>query len=178
MNIATLLSLPAELCLKIFEYLSSFDLFCAFADLNNARLRQLAFSRPFALNANLIGYAQMTQISATPRFLAQLRSIALHRSLTADAFLTFWTQMITPTFHTPHLDRLLITNANDGPYTLVGELLQPLSSASNLRCIHLRFPFVTASYLIVLKELVRTATSFHTMLLECDQGMQRTCLSK
>ena len=170
MSVGKLESLPAELCLKLFEYLSSFDLLRAFADLNNARLQQLAFSRPFALDASIIGYAEMKQIFATPRLLVQLRSITRNSSLTADAFYAYWTQMIAPAYIKPHIDRLLVTNVNHHPYTLVPALLQQLSFESNLHYIHLRFPYLTVSYTMVLQQLVRTATSFQTMILEIDEG--------
>ena len=129
--------------------------------------------RPSVRSFPRLRWPEQRSSSATGLFSTVRASCKAHRLREDDVFLTFWKQTLTPAFLNLHLDRWLISNANDYPSTLVGTLLQPLSSASNLR-----LPYIGASYLMVLQDLVRRATSFHTMMLEYDRGPKRTSLSE
>jgi hypothetical protein len=132
-------SLPAEIWLHIFDYLSSFDVFQAFAEIRNGRAQQMMLSRASALKASRMSYAKMKEIFSTPHYLVLLRTITLDNSLTFQAFYGYWTRMISPVSITPITERLLIHEAEYDTYTLADDLLKPLSFGSSLRCIHLLF---------------------------------------
>ena len=163
--------LPPEIWLHIFDYLSSFDLFHAFADINNVRTQDIVFSRSLALNARTISYSKMKQIFSTPRYLILLRTVTLDNSLTSQAFYAYWTRMISPIYITPNIERLIIHEAEYYMYTIIDDLLKPLSVGSSLRCIHLFFVSCNMYYTSFLEALIRSATSFHTMILEVEHGM-------
>lgn len=69
-----------------------------------------------------------------------------------------------------YIERLTVTHADDYPYSLVPRLRQRLSLGTNLRHVHLRFLCVANGYKTILDFLVRTSTSFQTMIFEIQDG--------
>jgi hypothetical protein len=179
---STLESLPNELLLKIFSYLSSFDLCQAFLDLKNVRIQHLLTSINHSFDVSLMHYNQLRQFLLNNNndfmhcFTALIDTIVLRSSHACWMLFDHWRE----TFHDtqqinmflPSIKRLFILNTEDYQYGLVKSVLIPLVFTHNtLQYLHLVFEKPTHSYSDILSELVRHRISVNTMILEVENGM-------
>jgi hypothetical protein len=172
MNTSKFELLPNELLSLIFDYLSSFDLFKAFFDIQNERIKHLFMSRPLVLNAKIMSHAQMNNIFSVPNFSALLRTIILNNSCASSAFYEYWTTATSPKYLTPSVERLIIMETEYYTYDIVYSLITPLSLGDNtLKYLHLVFEYPNDRYMLVLINLIETQTSVHSMILEVEKGM-------
>jgi hypothetical protein len=170
MNITKFESLPNELWILIFGYLSPFDLFKAFFDIKNQRIKHIIMSQSLVLDARIMSYAQMNNIFNTPNFSNLLRSIILNNSCTSIAFYEHWREMTSPNYLTPSIERLVIVEAEYYTYGIV-YLIAHLSLGNILQYLHLEFEYPNYEYMHVLITLVETQTSVHSMILGVKNGM-------
>jgi hypothetical protein len=171
MNISKLESLPTELWLLIFDYLSSFDLFKAFFDIKIKRIEHIMMSRPLILNTKLMSYTQMSNMCTLPNFFTLLHTIILDNSSASMAFYRYWTTMTSPTHFTPSIKRLIVMETEYHAYGIVYDLVRPLSLGNTLQYLHLEFEYPDNEYMEFLTSLAKTQTSIHTMILEVKKGM-------
>jgi hypothetical protein len=171
MDISKLESLPTELWLYIFNYLSFFDLFKAFCHIQNKRIQQIIHSQSFVLNTKLISYSEMNQIFVMPNYLALLHTVILDNSCASSAFYKYWTKIIPPMYKTPKVERLIVLQTEYYIYNIVDSLLISLSLGDSLQYLHLIFQYPHSKYNMVLEHLIKSETSFHTMIFEVEKGM-------
>jgi hypothetical protein len=177
----TLESLPNELLLIMFGYLSSFDLCRAFLEVKNARIQRLLTSIHHSLDVSSMHYNQLRQFLSnnndfTNRFTALIDTVVLRDSSACRILLDHWEKALhdTELFNKwlPSIKRLLILNPNYYQYGLVQPLLLPLVSHDNtLQHLHLVFERPTHTYSSILSQLILHRISVHTMTLEVEQGM-------
>lgn len=171
MNINKLELLPNELWLLIFGYLSSFDLFQAFFDIENKRIRHMLMSRSLIFNTQILSYTQMNNIVKIHEFFTLLRTIILDDSCSSLAFYDFWTTVTSPVYITPSIERLIIKKTEHYADNIVNDLIKPLSFGNTLQYLHLTFESVDSDYTLVLTDLAKTQSSVPTMILEVQKGM-------
>jgi hypothetical protein len=180
MKKSTLESLPNELLLIIFSYLSSFDLFQAFLDLKNARIKHLLTSIRHSLDVSSMHYNRLRQFLSSNndhinRFTALIDTVVLHNSSACLMLVDHWKKTLKDTelFNTlsPSIKQIFILNANYYEYHFVQPVLIPLLFGNNtLQYLHLVFERATNAYSSILSELVLHHISVHTMILEVEQG--------
>jgi hypothetical protein len=173
-------SLPNELLLIIFSYLSSFDLFQAFVDLKNTRIENLLTSTRHSLDVSSMHYNQMRQFLSSSndyinRFTALIDTLVLHTSSACVMLINHWKKTLKDTklFNTlfPSLKQIIISDAHYYQCIFVNPILLNLLSGNNtLQYLHLVFEQPTFAYSSILSELVRHHISVHTMILEVKQG--------
>jgi hypothetical protein len=188
MNKSTFESLPNELLLIIFSYLSSFDLCQAFLYLNNARIQYLLTSIRHSLNVSLMHYDQLhlwlnSNQNHKNRFTTLIDTIVLNDSCACSTLLEYWGKTFNENdqFNVlfPSIKRLFIFQAEFYPYILVRPILIPLLFSNNtLQYLYLVFKEPTRSYSRILLELIHHGISVHTMILEVEQGMLSNRFSK
>lgn len=182
MKKSTLESLPNELLLIVFGYLSSFDLYRAFLDVKNARIERLLTSIRHTLDLSALHYDQLRQFLSssdhdiTNRFATLIDTVVLRDSIGCMMFFDHWKRILNDTeslnVWLPSIKQLLILNVNHYEYILVESLLRPLIFRSNtLQYLHLVFEQPTNTYSSVLSDLVFRRISIHTMILEVKRGM-------
>ncbi|UJR35439.1 hypothetical protein I4U23_028196 [Adineta vaga] len=186
-------SLPNELFLIIFSYLSSFDLCQAFLDINNARIQSLLTSIRHSLDVSLMHYDQLhlwlnSNHDNRNRFTTLIDTVVLNNSYPCRTLLEYWkktfkeSEQINILF--PSIKRFIVLQAEHFPHDYIRTTLVPLVSANNtLQYLHLIFKIPRCSYPKVLAELIRYRISVHTMILEVEQdhncwSEQRECLHK
>jgi hypothetical protein len=181
MKKSTLESLPNELLLKIFSYLSSFDLCQAFFDLKNVRIQHLLTCISHSFDVSLMHYNQLRRFLLSNNndfmhyFTALIDTIVLRNSCACRMLFSHWDE----TFHDtqqinmflPSIKRLFILNTENYQYGLVQGALLPFVFAHNtLQYVHLVFKQPTNSYSSILSELVHHRISVNTMILEVEKG--------
>ena len=174
-------SLPNELLLIIFSYLSVFDLCETFLDLNNARIQYLITSIRRSFDVSLMHYNQLHQwLNDSQDHIIHITSLintlVLHDSCACFMVIDYWektlkeTELINILF--PSLKRLFILDADCYSYGLVRPILVPLVFNNHtLQYLHLIFKDPMDSYSSILSDLVVHRISVHTMILEVEQGM-------
>ena len=171
MNISKFESLPTELCLSIFNYLSSFDLFNAFFHINNKRFQQIIDCQTFIFNTKLISYLKMNQILNTSNYFLLVRTIILDNSDSCQAFYKYWREN-SSILITPKLERLIVKKMEYYLYSFQFPLIS-LSFGNSLKCLHVIFPYTCSdsSYMFFINILIKAQISFHTMIFEMEKGM-------
>jgi hypothetical protein len=174
-------SLPNELLLIIFSYLSPFDLCQTFLDLNNARIQCIITSIRHSFDVSLMHYNQFHQWLNNSqdhiiRFTSLIDTLVLHDSWACFMLIDYWektlkeTELINTLF--PSIKRLFILNADCYSFRLVEPILVPLFFNNHtLQYLHLIFNDPTQRYSSILSDLVVHRISVHTMILEVEHGM-------
>ncbi|CAF0953303.1 unnamed protein product [Rotaria sordida] len=188
MSKITLESLPNELLLIIFSYLSSFDLCQAFLYLNNARIQHLLTSIRHSFNVNLMHYDQLhlwlnSNQNHRNHFTNLINTVVFNDSYASRMLLEYWEKTFNGTdqFNVlfPSIKRLVMLQAECYSYTLIQAILIPLVFANNtLQYLHLIFKEPASNYPRILSKLILHRISVHTMILEVEQGMLLKILSK
>lgn len=182
MKKSTLESLPNELLLIIFSYLSSFDLCRTFLDMKNVRIERLLTSIRHWLDVSSMNCSQLHQFLSssddiTNRFTALIETLVLHDSLACMTLLDHWKKTLNETellnVWLPSIKQLLILNPDSYEYGFVEPFLIHLVFHNNntLQHLHLVFERPTHQYSTILSQLVFHRISVHTMILEAKQGM-------
>ncbi|CAF3626498.1 unnamed protein product [Rotaria sordida] len=181
MSKSTLESLPNELLLMIFGYLSSFDLCQAFLDVKNARIEHLLTSIRHTLDVSSMHYNQLRQFlsninnDTTKHFTALIDTVVFRHSPGCMMFLDYWEKALNDTalfnMLLPSIKQLLILNADYYQYGLIDPLLISLAFHNNtLQRLNLIFDTPTYPYSSILSDLVLHHISVHTMILEVEKG--------
>jgi hypothetical protein len=185
MKKSTFESLPNELLLIIFGYLSSFDLCQAFLDLKNARIEHLLTSIHHSLDVSSMHYDQLCQFlgnisnDTAKRFTALIDTLVFRDSLGCSKLFYHWEKTVhaTELFNMPFssIKKLLILDAKYYQYRLIQSLLTSLVLHNNtLQYLHIIFERPANTYLSILSELISHRISVHTMVLEVEKGMHKT----
>ncbi|CAF3913698.1 unnamed protein product [Rotaria sp. Silwood1] len=188
MSKSTLESLPNELLLIIFSYLSSFDLCQAFLCLNNARIQHLLTSIRHSFNVNLMHYDQLhlwlnSNQNHRNRFTNLINTVVFNGSYASRTLLEYWEKTFNGTdqFNVlfPSIERLIMLQAEYCSYYCIQPILIPLVFANNtLQYLHLIFKKPAWKYSRILSRLIVHRISVHTMILEVEQGMLSNIFSK
>lgn len=179
----TLESLPNELLLIIFSYLSSFDLCRAFLHLKNARIERLITSIRHVLDVSSMHYRQLHQFlstsndDTTKHFTILIDTVVLRRSSACATLYHHWRKILNDNelfnIWLPSIKQLLVFNANYYGIELVQPFLRPLVFHNTLQHLHLVFERPTHEYSAILSQLVHYCISVHTMILEVEKGTSR-----
>jgi hypothetical protein len=182
MKKSTFESLPSELLLMIFSYLSSYDLCRAYLDVKNARIEHFLTSMRHSLDVSSMHYGQLHQFLSninndiTKRFIALIDTVVLDDSSGCMELVSYWektlneTELLTIPVLT--IKQLLVLNAECYKYALVQPLLTSLVHYSDtLRYLHLVFERPSDTYSTLLSKLIHSCISVHTMILEVEKGM-------
>ncbi|CAF2067975.1 unnamed protein product [Rotaria magnacalcarata] len=184
MNKRTFESLPNEILLIIFRYLSSFQLCQAFLYVKNSRIEHLLTSIRHSLDVSSIHYDQLYQFlsninnDTTKRFTALIDTLVLRDASTASLMLLNYTgrslndNELFVTMILPSIKQLVIFNAENYSYLSIEPLLTPLAFHKNtLQRLHLIFDRPT-SYFSILSWLISSRISIHTIKLEVEKGYE------
>ncbi|CAF0904069.1 unnamed protein product [Adineta ricciae] len=187
MGKSTLESLPNELLLTAFSYLSSFDLCQAFLDINNARVQSLLSSIHHSFNVDLMHHDQLHDWlngdrNLRNRFTSLIETVVFNDSPGCHMLMKYWEKVLSD--KDPYnvlfssIKRFVVTQAERYSYSLVGSILVPFTFADNtLQYVHFIFNEPTFGYSRMLSELIERRVSIHTMILEAEQGMLSTQFS-
>jgi len=188
MSKSTFESLPNELLLIIFSYLSSFDLCQTFLYINNTRIQSLLTSIRHSFNVNFMHYDQLhlwlnSNQNHRNRFTNLIDTIVFNNSYACRTLLEYWEKTFDESDQSNVLfssvKRIVVLQAQCCPYILVRPILIPLTFANNtLQYLHLIFKEPTSGYSSILSELICHRISVHTMILEVKQGMLLKLSSK
>ena len=181
MGRCTFEALPNELILLIFEYLPLLDLYQAFFHINNARLVQLFLSKrhPFVVGSLRCG--QMCRLldannEVHLKCLTDLiDTLVLDDTLASSAFSDHISQRMdmTQPLHCrlSSMTQLIIFKADHRCNRMIRSLLLPINLRNHsLQRVHLVFQRPTDKYTAILSTLVSNCISFHTMILEIENG--------
>jgi hypothetical protein len=181
MSKSTLESLPNELLILIFSYLSSFDLCQSFLYLNNNRIEHLLISIRHSFNVNFMYYDQLhlwfnTNHNQRNRFTNLIDTIIFNDSFASRTLLEYWEKTFNETDQSnvlfPSVKRLVMFQAECSSDILIQTILIPLTFDNNtLKYLHLIFKEPASNYPRILSKLLVHRISVHTMILEVEQGM-------
>ncbi|CAF0927559.1 unnamed protein product [Adineta steineri] len=188
MSKSTFESLPNELLLIIFSYLSSFDLCQTFLYINNIRIQSLLTSIRHLFNVNLMHYDQLhlwlnSNQDHRNRFTNLIDTVVFNDSYACRTLLGYWEKTFNETDQSnvffASVKRIVVLQAEHYSYSLVRPILVPLVLAENkLQHLHLIFKEPAFGYAKILSDLIDYRVSVHTMILEVEQGMLLKLLSK
>jgi hypothetical protein len=189
MSRCTFESLPNELILLVFEYLSLIDLYQAFSHIGHARLVQLFLSKRHPFVAGSLRCGQMCRLlnvnnEAYLRCLTDLiDTLVLDDSLASSVFLEHVSERMDVTqpfpFRLQSMTQLIIFKADNHCVQMIRSLLLPINFCNHpLRWVHLVFNQATDEYSTVLSTLVSNRISFHTMILEVENGTSSSYFKK
>jgi hypothetical protein len=176
----TLESLPNELILLIFDYLSLFDLCQSFLHVNNIRLQELLLSKRHSFMPSSLCYQQMSRLlNDNNHFTFQcftnfIETLVLDSSYASNMFCTHLRERLrnTSPFNV-YLSSMtqIISETEDYICDVAVVLLLPLNSINhNLQHLHLIFEQPDYNYGFSLMILVKYLISFKTMTLEVKRG--------
>jgi hypothetical protein len=187
MSKSTLESLPNELLLIIFSYLSSFDLCQALLYLNNTRIQHLLTWIRHPFNVNLMHYDQLhlwlnSNQNHRNRFTNLIDTVVFNDSYASRTLLEYWKKTFNESDQSnvlfPSIKRLVMLQTECCSY-IIQAILIPLIFANNtLQYLHLIFKEPVSNYPEILSKLIVHRISVHTMILEVEQGMLLKILSK
>jgi hypothetical protein len=178
---STFESLPNELLLMIFSYLSSYDLCRVYLDVRNARIEHLLISMRHSLDVSSMHYGQLHQFLSninndiTKRFIALIDTVILDDSSACMELVSYWkktlneTELLTIPVLT--IKQLLVLNAEYYSYGLIQPLFTLVHYSNTLRYLHLVFKTPSDKYSSMLSQLIRCRISVHSMVLEVEKGM-------
>jgi hypothetical protein len=187
MSKSTLESLPNELLLIIFSYLSSFDLSQAFLYVNNARIQHLLTSIRHSFNVNLMHYDQLhiwlnSNQNHRNRFTNLIDTIVFNDSYASRTLLEYWEKTFNETDQSnvlfPSIKRLVMLQAECSCILIQAILINLVFANNTLQYLHLIFKEPASNYPRILSKLIVRRISVHTMILEVEQGMLLKILSK
>ena len=178
---STLESLPNELFLIIFGYLSSLDRCRSFFGIKNARIESLLYSIRHSLHVSSMHYTQLHEFlsdennNATDHFTSLIDTVVLRNSTACMMLYKYWTNRLNDpeslNVWLPSIKQLLILNAHHY-FLMVRFLLKPLLFCGDtLQHLHLVFKKPSDDYSKILSDLVLHRISVHTMILEVEKGM-------
>ncbi|CAF1632611.1 unnamed protein product [Rotaria magnacalcarata] len=184
MNKSTFESLPNEILLIIFRYLSSFQLCQAFLHVKNSRIEHLLTSIRHSLDISSMHYDQLYQFlsninnDTTKRFTTLIDTLVLRGASTACLMLLNYLEkssndnQLFITMILPSIKQLVIFNAENYSYLSIEPLLTPLAFHKNtLQRLHLVFDRPT-SYFSILSWLISSRISIYTIKLEVEKGYE------
>ncbi|CAF1925183.1 unnamed protein product [Rotaria magnacalcarata] len=184
MNKSTFESLPNEILLIIFRYLSSFQLCQAFLHVKNSRIEHLLTSIRHSLDISSMHYDQLYQFlsninnDTTKRFTTLIDTLVLRGASTACLMLLNYLEkssndnQLFVTMILPSIKQLVIFNAENYSYLSIEPLLTPLAFHKNtLQRLHLVFDRPT-SYFSILSWLISSRISIYTIKLEVEKGYE------
>lgn len=187
MNKSTFESLPNELLLIIFSYLSSFDLCQAFLYINNPRIQSLLTFISHSLNVTFMQHDQLhLWLNNNPnqrnRFNNLIDTLIFDHSCACESLLEYWEKSFKENGQHnvlfPSVKRIIVLGAECISYSLFGPILKPLVFANDtLQYLHLITKEGTLSYLNMLSRFIDYRVSVHTMILEVELGMLLALLS-
>jgi hypothetical protein len=189
MEKSTLESLPNELLLIIFSYLSPFDLCQTFLNVKNVRIERLLTTRSHWLDVSSMHYIQLRQFLSssdddlTNRFTTLIETVVLRDSFACMMLLGDWKKTFNDgelsKMWLPSIKHLLILNGDYYVFGFVHTILSPLTFRStSLQRLHIIFERPARNYSILLSQLVDCCISVHTMILEVEKGMPENLLQK
>ncbi|CAM4749867.1 unnamed protein product [Rotaria magnacalcarata] len=173
MSKSTIESLPNEIWLIIFSYLSSFDICQAFLDIKNTRIEHLLTSMHHILYANSMHYDQVRQIENehndhTNRFLALIHTVVLGDSRGCKVLEADWETRLNK--YLLSIKKLVILDGDHSLFHCVSSIIRPLfSSSSTLRHLHIVFSRAQVPHSSTLSEPVHHQVSIRTMILEVEK---------
>lgn len=182
MEKSTLESLPNELLLLIFHYLSSFDLCRTFFEVRNARIQHLLTSMHHYFDVSLMRYNELHQFlsnindDATKRFTSLVDTIVLRNTPVSLKFVEYWRKMSKEdqswNMNFSSMKRVVILEGDYQAYLFASSILKPLILPYKiLQNIYFLFERPTDSYLSTLEAFVYHCISIRTMIFEVEQGM-------
>ena len=165
----------------MFEYLSLLDLYQVFCHLNNSRLGCLVLSKRHPLVVGSLRCVQMRQLLDVNNrvhlkcFTDLIDTLVLDDSLASSVFLKHISKRMDATqplsCPLPSMTQLIIFEGNHQSNPLLRALLLPINFCNHsLRQVHLVFDRPTGQYSSILSMLVSNRISFHTMILEVENG--------
>ena len=174
-------SLPNEIILLIFEYLSLFDLYQAFYHLDNTRLVRLLLAKRHSLVTGSLRCEQMcrlfhvSNLSHLQPLTNLIETLVLDEPSASSMFLEYVTPRMEETqpfnLRFSSLKYLLIINACWYSTKLTQSLLPLLNFCKHpLQRVHLVFERPSDGYYYMLSSLVSERISFPTMILEVENG--------
>ena len=182
----TLESLPNEVLLFVFTYLSSFDLCQAFLEVKNDRFKHLLITLRHSLDVSSLRYNVLRQFLYSnddymKQFTALVQTVILRDSPACWMLRDHWEKTLKDPERSnvflPSLKQIIVLNtAYHGDF--VDSIVVPLVSMTNtLQCLHLVFKYPDHVYKAALYWLIRLHISVHTMILEVQQGILLAPLS-
>lgn len=182
MDRSTLESLPNELLLAIFSYLSSFDLCQAFLDLENTRIEHLLTSMRHTLDVSEMNFGQLCRFLNDINQGSIKRFISLVDTIIVQDLISTWRlfnrlKAVTndvsqsyPLFSSAK--KLLVFDADRFWFDRVHILSSPLVFHNGtFQHLHVVFETVSSMYASLLSELITHRISVHTMIFEVEKGM-------
>ena len=174
-------SLPNEIILLLFEYLSLFDLYQAFYHLDNTRLVRLLLAKRHSLVTGSLRCEQMSRLlhvnnlSHLQCLTNMIETLVLDDPYATIPFLETVTPRMVKTqpfnLRFPSLKYLLIIKADYHAKELTQGLLLSMNFCNHpLQRVHLLFERPSDDYSSVLSSLVSKRISFPTMILEVENG--------
>ena len=181
MSRCTFESLPNELILLIFEYLSLIDLYQAFSHIDNARLVQLFMSKRHLFVVGSLRCGQMSRLLDANNeaylkcFTDLIDTLVLDDSLASSVFLKHISERMDVAqplnCRLSSMTQLILFKADHRCSETIRSLLLPINFCNHsLRRVHLVFQRPTHPYSAILSTLVSNRISFHTMILEVENG--------
>lgn len=182
MEKSTFESLPNELLLLIFRYLSSSDLCRTFLDIANVRIQQILTSMRHSFDVSFMHYDEIGQFlsnindHSTKCFPTLIDTIVLRNTPASSMFVKHWVKMSKENHswntNFSSIERIFILEADYQCYSFASSILKPLILSSNtLQQIYFVFEQPTQLYRSTLEALVRQCISIRTMILDVEQGM-------
>jgi hypothetical protein len=181
MSRCTFESLPNELIVLVFEYLPLLDLYQAFYLIANARLVRLCLFERHAFVVGSLRYGEMYRLLAVNnevhlKCLTDLiDTLVLDDSQASSVFLEHITKRMNVaqlfSCRLPSMTQLIIFKADHRCGETIRSLLLPINFCNHaLRRVHLVFERPIDRYSAILSTLVSNRISFHTMILEVENG--------
>jgi hypothetical protein len=181
MSRCTFESLPNELILLLFEYLPLLDLYQAFFHIANARLVRLFRSKrhPFVVGSlRCVEMCRLLDADNEPylKCLTDLiDTLVLEDSLASSVFLRHISVRMNVaqpiSCRLSSMTQLIISKADQRCGETIWSLLLPINFSNHvLRRVHLFFQRPIGEYSATLSTLVSNRISFHTMILEVENG--------
>lgn len=182
MEKSTFESLPNELLLLIFRYLSSFDLCRTFLEIRNARIQHLLASMRHSFDVGLIHYNEFRQFlsnindDSTTHFPTLINTLVFRNTPASLMFVNHWRKISkeNQSWNTnfSSIERVLILEEDYQCYIFASSILKPLILSYNrLQHIYFLFEQPVEPYQSTLEALVYHCISIRTMILEVEQGM-------
>lgn len=183
MTKSTLESLPNELLIVIFSYLSAFDLYLAFNGIENVRIKQLFTSLRRLLDVSTMHYGEIIEFlnslndeDTTNSFTSLINTVAYHKCMGTYELHQYWEKKLendtSSNVLLSSIEKLFIFMSEPYAYYTTDSFLKRLITFNNsLQYLHLTFESPTYHYTDKLYELMRHEVSVHTMILEIENGM-------
>lgn len=181
MSRCTFESLPNELILLVFDHLSLLDLYQAFRRIANDRLLQLFLAKQHPFVVGSLRCAEMCRLldasnEAHLKCLTDvIDTLVLDDSLASSVFLEHISQRMDAaqpfSCRLSSMTQLIIFKADQRCGEIIRSLLLPINFCDHaLRRVHLVFQRPPDKYSSTLGHLVSNRISFHTMILEVENG--------